>query len=153
MRRRAGPPRAAHDTRVSLDRRRFLGWLSVPALAGWLPQPAAALAVQAARLWPAREYTRMTLESAIPIGHQLLVVRNPDRLVLDLDGVDLSQELQQLAAKVSAAEVTTDAGEVQKIALHEGCLAEIAVVGVHLGVQVGRPQCCDAAANPPKEAA
>jgi len=102
--RRAGPLRVDPQLRVCVERRRFLGWLSVPALAAWLPRPAHALAVQAARLWPAREYTRVTLESATPIGHQLLVVRNPDRLVLDLEGIDVSQELQQLGAKVSAGD-------------------------------------------------
>jgi N-acetylmuramoyl-L-alanine amidase len=78
--------------------------LSVPLLAGWLPQPARALALQAARVWPAREYTRVTLESAAPIAHQLLAVKNPERLVLDLEGIDISAELQQLAAKVQPAD-------------------------------------------------
>ena len=116
MHRRAGPirghPSAAVSgsadvpvpVTVSLERRRFLHWLSLPALSAWLPAPAHALALQAVRLWPAKEYTRMTLESASQIGHQLLVVRNPDRLVLDLEGVDVNQELQQLAAKVSGAD-------------------------------------------------
>jgi N-acetylmuramoyl-L-alanine amidase len=102
--RRAFPRGTRTVSSVWLERRRFLGWLSVSALAAWLPEPAHALAVRAARLWPAREYTRMTLESATPVGHQLIVIRNPDRLVLDLEGVDLTQELQQLAAKVSAGD-------------------------------------------------
>ena len=60
--------------------------------------------MRSARLWPAREYTRVTLESSVPIAHDLLQVKNPDRLVLDLQGVDLTTELQQLASKVSATD-------------------------------------------------
>src|SRR5258706_12187723 len=106
MRSGAHPTRGGVDgrVRVTLERRRFLGWLSVPFLAAWLPRRVEALAVRAVRLWPSREYTRMTLESSSPIGHQLLVVRNPDRLVLDLEGIEVTQELQQLAAKVSAGD-------------------------------------------------
>jgi N-acetylmuramoyl-L-alanine amidase len=73
-------------------------------LAAALPSPAAAMALRAARLWPAREYTRVTLESAAPLAHQLIAVRNPERLVLDLEGVEMTAVLQQLAAKVSAAD-------------------------------------------------
>jgi N-acetylmuramoyl-L-alanine amidase len=46
----------------------------------------------------------MTLESATPIGHQLFAVPTPDRLVLDLEGVDVTPELQQLGSKVSASD-------------------------------------------------
>jgi N-acetylmuramoyl-L-alanine amidase len=91
-------------TLISLERRRFLGWMTVPALAGWIPGRAQAMAVQSARLWPAREYTRMTIESETPIVHTLLTVKNPERLVLDLEGVEITAELQQLAAKVNAGD-------------------------------------------------
>ena len=89
---------------ISVERRRFLGFLGAPVVAGLLPMPVHALAVQSARLWPAKEYTRVTIESAAPIVHQLLAVKNPERLVLDLEGVDIGAELQQLAAKVSATD-------------------------------------------------
>ncbi|MEO7762445.1 MAG: N-acetylmuramoyl-L-alanine amidase [Casimicrobiaceae bacterium] len=89
---------------IRFERRKFLGWLTVPLLSGLLPRDAQALAVQAARLWPAREYTRMTIESASPIGHQLLAIKNPERLVLDLEGIDVTPELQLLASKVSASD-------------------------------------------------
>lgn len=57
--------------------------------------------VTAARVWPAAEYTRITLESAAPIKHNLIVIKDPDRLVLDLEGVLPSPELDRLGAKVS----------------------------------------------------
>ncbi|MBK8743091.1 MAG: N-acetylmuramoyl-L-alanine amidase [Betaproteobacteria bacterium] len=89
---------------ISFERRQFLGWIGAPALAGLLPGAAQARAVQSARLWPAKEYTRVTIESSSPIVHQLLAVKNPERLVLDLEAVDITAELQQLAEKVSAAD-------------------------------------------------
>jgi len=62
------------------------------------------MALRAARLWPAREYTRVTLESTTPLAHQLIAVKNPERLVLDLEGVEVTAVLQQLAAKVSVSD-------------------------------------------------
>jgi N-acetylmuramoyl-L-alanine amidase len=57
-------------------------------------------AVVATRVWPAQEYTRVTLESARPVKHTWFFVSGPERLVLDLEGVDLGPELKALPAKV-----------------------------------------------------
>ncbi|HEX4331845.1 MAG TPA: N-acetylmuramoyl-L-alanine amidase [Usitatibacter sp.] len=54
------------------------------------------------RVWPAQEYTRVTLESARPIKHQFFFVSDPERLVVDLEGVELTDELKQLPSKVGA---------------------------------------------------
>ena len=56
--------------------------------------------ILATRVWPAQEYTRVTLESARPIKHQFFFVSNPARLVVDLEGVDLDAELKALPGKV-----------------------------------------------------
>ena len=58
--------------------------------------------VISSRVWPAQEYTRVTLESAHPIKHQFFFVSDPERLVVDLEGVELTEELKQLPAKVGA---------------------------------------------------
>ncbi|MES2585679.1 MAG: N-acetylmuramoyl-L-alanine amidase [Pseudomonadota bacterium] len=52
------------------------------------------------RIWPAEDYTRITLESdkALPITQQLLT--NPDRLVVDVQGMELNATLKDLVAKV-----------------------------------------------------
>ncbi len=52
------------------------------------------------RIWPSEDYTRITLESdqALPITHQLLT--GPDRLVVDIDGLELNPTLKDLVAKV-----------------------------------------------------
>ena len=56
--------------------------------------------ISAARIWPATDYTRVTLESKDPIQHRLLLLKDPERLVLDLQGVALTPALSGLADKV-----------------------------------------------------
>ena len=57
--------------------------------------------VNAARLWPAPEYTRLTLESDAPISHNVFTISGPDRLVLDIEGVETSAALEALPALVA----------------------------------------------------
>ena len=66
----------------------------------WLPYAQAAISVSSARVWPAQEYTRLTLESKLPIRYNLFTVKNPERLVIDLEDVDISGPLNELAGKV-----------------------------------------------------
>ncbi len=80
-------------SRVSLERRRVCGWLLLPAAQWWVVGRADAAMVASARLWPAQEYTRLILETPAPMAHQLLVMKNPERLVLDLEGVELNPQL------------------------------------------------------------
>ncbi|HET7200819.1 MAG TPA: N-acetylmuramoyl-L-alanine amidase [Burkholderiales bacterium] len=60
--------------------------------------------VRAVRVWPAPEYTRVTLESGEALRYHLISVKNPDRLVLDLEGVDFSSVRQGFADKMSASD-------------------------------------------------
>jgi N-acetylmuramoyl-L-alanine amidase len=57
--------------------------------------------VSSARIWPAQEYTRITLESSAPIGHNVFTIANPNRLVLDLENVESSTALDVLSTKIS----------------------------------------------------
>lgn len=66
-----------------------------------LPRPLIAATRASARLWPAQEYTRLILESPAPLSHQLLEMKNPSRLVLDLEDVELSGDLVQLSQHVA----------------------------------------------------
>ncbi|MGV3628303.1 MAG: N-acetylmuramoyl-L-alanine amidase [Betaproteobacteria bacterium] len=68
----------------------------------YLPVFAADILVTSTRVWPAPDYTRVTIESQQPVKHALLSLDNPDRLVLDLDNVALSAVLNELAGKISA---------------------------------------------------
>ncbi len=56
--------------------------------------------IAAARVWPAADYTRVTLESPQPIRHQMLSLKNPERLVIDLENVALNTVLNGLADKI-----------------------------------------------------
>jgi len=68
-------------------------------------QPAtAAEKIAATRVWPAQEYTRVTIESAHALKHQFFFVDKPQRLVVDLEGVELDAELKSLPAKVGAGD-------------------------------------------------
>ena len=60
--------------------------------------------VRAVRVWPAPEYTRVTLESGEALRYRLSSVKNPDRLVLDLEGVDFPSVQQGFADKMSAGD-------------------------------------------------
>ena len=71
--------------------------LLVIALAG---TAAAAERISAVRVWPAQDYTRITIEASRPIRHELLLVKNPDRLVLDLDGVDFDSVQREISGKI-----------------------------------------------------
>jgi len=67
--------------------------------------PAAAMAATAltsARVWPAQDYTRITLESAKPLQFQLLALKNPDRLALDIDDLAMTPALEELSTKIGA---------------------------------------------------
>jgi N-acetylmuramoyl-L-alanine amidase len=91
----------AQLTRVSLSRRRTFRWLLLPA-AHWI-SPAAwadASRIASTRLWPAEEYTRVIFEAPAPIEHQMVLLRNPDRLVLDLARVERSREIDELPSRV-----------------------------------------------------
>jgi len=58
-------------------------------------------AVIAARVWPAQDYTRITFESQHPIKYNLFSLHHPERLVLDLEGVDMGPALAALQGKVA----------------------------------------------------
>ncbi len=63
-----------------------------------------AIQIASARVWPAQEYTRLTLESDAPITYSVFTVATPARLVLDLEDVEFNSALEQLPAKISAAD-------------------------------------------------
>src|SRR6266568_5496913 len=52
--------------------------------------------VSAVRVWPAAEYTRITFESAQPIEYTVFTAKNPERLVVDMEDVELGRQLRSL---------------------------------------------------------
>ena len=64
----------------------------------------AANTITAARVWPAQEYTRIAFESTSPIKYQLIILKNPDRLVLDIEDLELSTAITTLSDKILSSD-------------------------------------------------
>ncbi|MES3012269.1 MAG: N-acetylmuramoyl-L-alanine amidase [Pseudomonadota bacterium] len=58
--------------------------------------------IVAVRVWPAADYTRVTIESDQPLAQKHFLADNPSRLVIDIDGLELSPALRDLVGKVRA---------------------------------------------------
>lgn len=56
----------------------------------------------AVRVWPAKDYTRVTLESDTELVARHFMIEAPHRLVVDIDALELSPQLKELARKVRA---------------------------------------------------
>ena len=56
--------------------------------------------ILAVRVWPAPEYSRVTIESDGALVAKQFFVTSPPRLAVDIEGIDLSPELRELVAKV-----------------------------------------------------
>jgi N-acetylmuramoyl-L-alanine amidase len=105
--RSARPAGRAH--RSAIRRRsapRFLGsllrrWTSLALLLAFYAVASEAQ-VLSTRIWPARDYTRLTFESREPLQYTIFGIKDPERLVLDLETNDLSAALAELNAKVAA---------------------------------------------------
>ncbi|MBB6102939.1 N-acetylmuramoyl-L-alanine amidase [Paraburkholderia bannensis] len=65
------------------------------------PRLARASSVMGVRVWPARDYTRVTIESDQPLTTTQTLLQNPDRLVVDLSGLDLDDALKNLVSKIT----------------------------------------------------
>lgn len=54
----------------------------------------------AVRVWPAQDYTRVTLESDTALNATFFSVDRPNRLVIDIEGLALSSQLKELVRKI-----------------------------------------------------
>jgi N-acetylmuramoyl-L-alanine amidase len=64
------------------------------------PQLVHGASLLAVRVWPAKDYTRVTLESDMAMAANSFVVDEPPRLVIDIDGLELNAQLRELVAKI-----------------------------------------------------
>ena len=72
-----------------------MAWLLLgPAELAWGAQ------LLAVRVWPAQDYTRVTLESDTPLTAKHFMMSNPYRLVIDIDGLQLSPQLRELVSSI-----------------------------------------------------
>ncbi len=51
-------------------------------------------------MWPAQDYTRLTIESARPLRHELMTLTGPDRIVVDIEGAEVASLQREAANKV-----------------------------------------------------
>jgi N-acetylmuramoyl-L-alanine amidase len=87
-----------------LGRRRLLHYAGASLILSLSPLAGAAVkrlpSVLAVRIWPAADYTRVTLEHDAPLKFTHFTVENPDRLVVDIEGVEFNSVLDSIARKV-----------------------------------------------------
>ncbi len=84
---------------TDMNRRHLLGASTLVLLLG--PQQIAHGAqVVAVRLWPAQDYTRITIESDSPLKTSQRFINDPPRMEVDLQGLDLLPSLSTLVGKL-----------------------------------------------------
>jgi N-acetylmuramoyl-L-alanine amidase len=66
----------------------------------WLPSAFAEVSITSTRIWPAQDYTRLTLESKQPIRYNMFTLSGPERLVIDLEDVEINAALNELVGKI-----------------------------------------------------
>jgi len=81
-------------------RRKALREMGGLALLLGAPQLAWGAAIVAVRMWPAKDYTRVTIESDKALMATSQLVENPYRLVVDIDALELNPALRELVGKV-----------------------------------------------------
>ncbi|NYY77498.1 hypothetical protein DMH20_14020 [Escherichia coli] len=58
--------------------------------------------VVAVRVWPASSYTRVTVESNRQLKYKQFALSNPERVVVDIEDVNLNSVLKGMAAQIRA---------------------------------------------------
>ncbi|MEI8029275.1 MAG: N-acetylmuramoyl-L-alanine amidase [Comamonadaceae bacterium] len=69
-----------------------------------LQQLARGATILAVRIWPAPDYSRVTIESDTELKFKQLFVASPPRLAVDIEGIELNPALKELVAKVGATD-------------------------------------------------
>ncbi len=92
------PPRHPHHPPLT-SRRSLLQAGSLVLLLG-RQHIAHGATILAVRIWPAPEYTRVTIESNGALNARQFFLSTPPRLAVDIEGIDLNPTLRDLLAKV-----------------------------------------------------
>ena len=87
---------------IAKNRRTLLKAGSTLLISVLLPSTAQAAQILAVRVWPAADYTRVTLENDSELKTSHFTVKDPERLVVDIEGLELNPTLKQLVAKIQA---------------------------------------------------
>jgi N-acetylmuramoyl-L-alanine amidase len=86
-------------TPTKATRRQLLQSGSLVLLLG-VQQIARGAEILAVRVWPAKDYTRLTIESDSEIKARQFLIADPPRVAIDIEGIDLLPALRELVAKV-----------------------------------------------------
>ena len=65
---------------------------------------AASSQIVAVRVWPSSTYTRLTIEAGSDIRYKHFALANPNRLVIDLEDVQLTGVLQDIGSQIQSAD-------------------------------------------------
>ncbi|MDD0836955.1 N-acetylmuramoyl-L-alanine amidase [Curvibacter sp. HBC61] len=95
------PPLLPASPPSGMSRRQWLRASSLVLSLG-LSELAWGATIVAVRIWPAPEYSRVTIESDGALTAKHTFVANPPRLAVDLEGIELNPALRELVAKVKA---------------------------------------------------
>lgn len=84
---------------MPIQRRDWLKFSSLALTLGWadICQGASLLAV---RVWPARDYSRVTLESDVALKTKYTFVPSPPRLAIDIEGLELNPAIKEWVGKI-----------------------------------------------------
>ncbi|MDO4796312.1 MAG: N-acetylmuramoyl-L-alanine amidase [Brachymonas sp.] len=94
------PPSPTPPTPFKPTRRTLLKYSGLLPLMSALPQLAHAAEVVAVRIWPAQDYTRITLESEGALQYTQTFYTDPPRLGVDITGITLTPTLRSLVDKL-----------------------------------------------------
>ena len=92
---------AANETpdRRLFTRQLIAATFGVATLLKW--RSAAGATVMAVRIWPARDYTRVTIELDRELKFTQKYLRGPERLFVDLEDLDIDPQIKDIVAKVA----------------------------------------------------
>ncbi|MFS2137301.1 N-acetylmuramoyl-L-alanine amidase [Duganella sp. Dugasp56] len=94
--------RSQHVSGKPVSRRTVLKAGATLLLSVVAPMRAMAAQILAVRVWPAEDYTRVTLENDAALKATHFIVKDPERMVVDIDGLELNPTLKSLVAKIQS---------------------------------------------------
>ena len=92
--------RPAAPLPASISRRRLISAATTLLVLPVVPRLAQAATLLAVRTWPADAYTRVTLELDTELKTEHFTLENPNRLVVDIEGLTASHALDKLVSEV-----------------------------------------------------
>ncbi|RFP11965.1 MULTISPECIES: N-acetylmuramoyl-L-alanine amidase [unclassified Duganella] len=94
--------RPEHVSSKPVSRRTVLKAGATLLLSVVAPIRAYAAQILAVRVWPAEDYTRVTLENDAALKATHFIVKDPERMVVDIEGLELNPTLKSLVAKIQS---------------------------------------------------